>query len=77
MKAIPKITSRHNIWTYYYQNEDKQDGNTLINVEQSQDQVTQEIEQIHTNPQTVTQTMIEHNITTEQMIQAPNDITIR
>ena len=65
------ITSEH----IYYQTEDKQDENILIDVQQSQHQVTEEIEQIHTDLKTVTQTTIEHNHTTEQMIQPPIDTT--
>ena len=65
------ITSEH----IYYQTEDKQDENTLIDVQQSQHQVTEEIEQIHTDLKTVTQTTIEHNPTTGQMIQPPIDTT--
>ena len=38
----------------YYQTEDKQDENTLIDVQQSQHQITEEIAQIHTDPETVT-----------------------
>ena len=65
------ITSEH----IYYQTEDKQDENTLIDVQQSQHQVTEEIEQIHTNLKTITQTTIEHNPTTGQMIQPPIETT--
>ena len=59
----------------YDLNEQKQDGNTLIDIHQSQDQVTQEIKQICTNPQTLTESTVGQNIMAAQVIQVPDNMT--